>query len=105
MVNVGTGALVSAYTLLNADAKTVDHLMLMIAGKAQIRLLTEAQLSKKAIAEGASIKDEQKILDTWADYYAKAMDSIKDLVPADDEKTLRRILLAKELIKAHVPQL
>ncbi|WP_339878142.1 M28 family peptidase [uncultured Algoriphagus sp.] len=105
MVNVGTGALVSAYTLLNADETTVDQLMLMIAAKAQIRLMTEVQLSKNAIAAGGSKEDEQKILDTWADYYAKAMDSIKDLVPADDEKTLRRILLAKEAIKAHVPQL
>ncbi|SFB43415.1 M28 family peptidase [Algoriphagus aquimarinus] len=105
MVNVGTAALVSAFTLLNADAKTVDQLILMITAKAHIRLLTEVQLSKKAIAEGGSTKDEQLILDTWADYYAKAMDSIKDLVPADDEKTLRRIVLAKEAIKAQVPQL
>ncbi|WP_425638104.1 M28 family peptidase [Algoriphagus yeomjeoni] len=105
MVNVGTAALVSAYTLLNADSKTVDQLILMIAAKAHIRLLTEVQLSKKAITEGGSKEDEQKILDTWADYYAKAMDSIKDLVPADDEKTLRRILLAKEAIKAQVPKL
>ncbi|WP_339863898.1 M28 family peptidase [uncultured Algoriphagus sp.] len=105
MVNVGTAALVSAYTLLNADAKTVDHMIAMIAAKAQIRIMTEVQLSKKAIAEGGPKEDEQKILDTWADYYAKALDSIKDLVPADDEKTLRRIVLAKEGIKAHVPQL
>ncbi|WP_339753326.1 M28 family peptidase [Algoriphagus aquimarinus] len=105
MVNVGTAALVSAFTLLNADAKTVDQMIAMIAAKAQIRLLTEVQLSKKVIAEGGSTKDEQLILDTWADYYAKAMDSIKDLVPADDEKTLRRIVLAKEAIKAQVPQL
>nr|WP_091693436.1 M28 family peptidase [Algoriphagus locisalis] len=104
MVNVGTAALVSAYTLLNADSKTVNHLMSMIAAKAHIRLLTEVQLSKKAITEGGSKEDEQKILDTWADYYVKAMDSIKDLVPADDEKTLRRIVLAKESIKAHILQ-
>ena len=105
MVNVGTAALVSAYTLLNADSKTVDQLMLMLAAKAHIRLLTEIQLSKKAIAEGGSKEEEQKILDTWADYYSKAMDSIKDLVPADDEKTLRRIVLAKEVIKSQTPQL
>lgn len=105
MINVGTTALVSAYTLLNADEKTVEQLMLMIAAKANIRLLTEVELSKKAIAEGGSKEEEQKILDTWADYYAKAMDSIKDLVPAEDEGTLRRITLAKEAIKAQVPKL
>ncbi|MBN7815596.1 M28 family peptidase [Algoriphagus pacificus] len=105
MVNVGTAALVSAYTLLNADEKTVDQLMLMIAAKAKIRLLTEVELSKKAIAEGGSKEEEQKILDTWADYYANAMDSIKDLIPAEDEGRLRRITLAKEAIKAQVPKL
>lgn len=105
MVNVGTAALVSAYTLLNADDKTVNQLILMLAAKAQIRLMTEVQLSKKSIAEGESKEEEQKILDTWTDYYMKSLDSIKDLVPAGDEKTLRRIVLAKEAIKAHVPQL
>ncbi|PZX61102.1 peptidase M28-like protein [Algoriphagus ratkowskyi] len=105
MVNVGTAALVSAFTLLNADTKTVDQLIAMIAAKAHIRLLTEVQLSKKVIADGGSTKDEQLILDTWADYYVKTMNSIQDLVPADDEKTLRRIVLAKEAIKAQVPQL
>ena len=102
MRNVGTAALVSAYTLLNADAKTVDQLVLLIAAKAQIRLLSEVQLSKKAIAEGGSKEEEQKILHTWTDYYEHTMDSIKDLVPADDEKTLRKIALAKAAIKAHV---
>ncbi len=105
MQNVGTAALVSAFALLNADKKTVNHMMSLIAAKAQIRLLTEVQLSKKAIAAGGSKEDEQKIIDTWADYYAKSMDSIKDLVPEDDEKTFRRITLAKEAIKAQVPQL
>lgn len=105
MQNVGTAALVSAYTLLNADGKTADQMILLIAAESHIRLLTEVQLSKKAIADGGSKEDEQVILDTWADYYAKALDSIKDLVPADDEKTLRKIVLAKETIKAQVPQL
>lgn len=102
MQNVGTAALVSAYTLVNADAKTAEQLILMIAAKAQIRLLAEVQLSKKAIADGGSKKDEQLILNTWTDYYVKSLDTIKDLVPADDEKTLRKILLAKEAIKAQL---
>lgn len=105
MQNVGTAALVSAFALLNADKKTVNQMMSLIAANAHIRLLSEVQLSKKAIATGGSKEDEQKIIDTWADYYAKAMDSIKDLVPEDDEKTLRRITLAKEAIKAQVPHL
>ncbi|MBN3519993.1 M28 family peptidase [Algoriphagus lutimaris] len=105
MVNVGTAALVSAYTLLNGGNQTAEGMIALISASAQKRLTTEFKLSKKAITEGASKEDEQLILDTWADYYAKAMDSIKDLVPADDEGTLRRITLAKEAIKAKVPQL
>jgi len=105
LVNVGTGALASAYTLLNADVKTAEELLQMLLEKANARIEIEIMLSKKAITEGGSKEDEQKIIDTWADYYAKAMDSIKDLVPAEDEGTLRRITLAKEVIKAQVPKL
>lgn len=99
MVNVGTAALVSAYTLLNADEKTVDQLILMIVAKAHIRLLTEVQLSKKAIANGGSKEEEQLILDTWTDYYVKALDTVKDLVSADDAGALRQIELAKAGLK------
>lgn len=102
MQNVGTAALVSAFALLNADAKTVDHMIAMILAKASVRLITENQLSEKAIAAGASKEEEQKILDTWTEYYERTMDSIKDLVPADDEKTLKKITLAKAPIKAQL---
>jgi hypothetical protein len=106
MVNVGTGALVSAYTLLNADSKTAEDVLKMLLGKANARLEIEYQLSKKAIeSEGSTKEQEQKILDTWVDYYEKSLETIKDMIPADDEKTLRRILLAKEAIKAQIPQL
>lgn len=105
MKNVATGALVSAYTLLNADENSAEKMIGMLLEKASNRLMIEIGLSKKAIASGGSKEDEQKIIDTWADYYEKALDSIKDLVHDDDEKTLRRIQLAKETIKAQVPEL
>ncbi|WP_075351565.1 M28 family peptidase [Algoriphagus marinus] len=105
MKNVATGALVSAYTLLNSDSKTAEEILQMLMEKAKARLEIEITLSKQAIASGGSKEDEQKIIDTWADYYEKALDSIKDLVHDDDEKTLRRIQLAKETIKAQVPEL
>ncbi len=105
MQNVGTAALVSAFTLLNADAKTADDMITMLLAKASARLLTEVQLSKKAIAAGGSKEDEQEILDTWTDYYEKSLDTIKDLVPADSEKTLKKIALAKAAISAQMVQL
>ncbi|REG91586.1 M28 family peptidase [Algoriphagus antarcticus] len=105
MQNVGTAALVSAFTLLNADAKTAEDMITMLLAKASARLLTEVQLSKKAIAAGGHKEDEQEILDTWTDYYEKSLDTIKDLVPADSEKTLKKIALAKAAISAQMVQL
>lgn len=105
MQNVGSAALVSAFALLNADAKTAQQMILMLVSKATSRLMTESMLSKKAVTEGGSKTEEQLILDTWTDYYVKSLDTIKDIVPKEDEKTLRRITLAKEAIKAQAPQL
>jgi len=102
MVNVGTAALVSAFTLLNAEAKTAEQVITMLLAKASVRLITEVQLSKKAIAAGGSKEDEQKILDSWTEYYEKSLDTIKDLVPTDDVETLKKITMAKEMIKAQL---
>jgi hypothetical protein len=103
--NVATGALVSAYTLLNADENTAEQMIEMLLEKASHRLEIEVELSKKAIEAGESKEDEQLILDTWADFYNEAMDSIKDLVASDDEKTLNKIEAAKKLFKTQVSQL
>ncbi|UZD22746.1 M28 family peptidase [Algoriphagus halophytocola] len=105
MQNVGTAALVSAYTLLNADEHTADQLVLMLSSAAHARLQTEFQLSKDAIAGGGSKKDEQLILDTWVEYYAKALDSIKALISENDQATLQKISQAKEELKNKTPQL
>lgn len=100
MQNVGTAALVSAFTILNADAKTAKQMITMLLAKASVRLITEVQLSKKAIEAGGYKEDEQKILDSWTEYYEKSLDTIKDLVPTDDVETLKKITMAKEMIKA-----
>ncbi|MEP0712158.1 M28 family peptidase [Algoriphagus sp.] len=102
MVNVGTAALVSAFTLLNADSTTAQQMVLMLMSKATIRLTTESVLSKKVIAEGGSKAGEQLILDTWTDYYIRSLDSIKDMVAVDDAETLRQIEFAKVGLKEQV---
>ncbi|OOG77395.1 M28 family peptidase [Algoriphagus sp. A40] len=102
MVNVGTAALVSAYTLLNADEKTAEKMLEMLVLKATNRLIVESQLSKKAIAAGGDAKAEQEILDTWLDYYLKTLDTVKDLVPKGDEKTEKNIEMAKILLKTQI---
>ncbi|WP_373397551.1 M28 family peptidase [Algoriphagus halophilus] len=90
MVNVGTAALVSAYTLLNGDNQTAEQMVELIAARAQKRLTTEYELSKSSIAAGGSIKEEQEILDTWSDYYVKTLDTVKDLLTVDHPGTIKK---------------
>ncbi|GAB3218506.1 M28 family peptidase [Algoriphagus aestuariicola] len=101
MVNVGAAALVSAYTLLNADNKTAEKMLEMLVVEATDRLTIESQLSKAAIAAGANADAEQEILEIWLDYYIKAIDTVSDLVPEGDEKTEKKIEMAKVLLRAH----
>ncbi|MDG1277699.1 MAG: M28 family peptidase [Algoriphagus sp.] len=100
--NVATGALVSAYTLLNADENTAEKMIEMLLEKASQRLEIEVELSKKAIAAGGSKENEQEILDTWLDYYEKSLDTIKDLLLGDDAEISKKITKAKTAIKAQV---
>ena len=102
MVNVGTAALVSAFTLLNADAKTAEKMLEMVMSKALNRLNSEYELSKNAIAAGGSAEDEQTILDAWLDYYEKSLVAVKDLLPEVDEKIEIKIKQAKVFLKNQV---
>lgn len=105
MVNVGTAALVSAYTLLNGENQTAEQMVELIAARAQKRLATEYELSKSSIAAGGSSKEEQEILDTWSDYYVKTLDTVKDLLTVDHPGTLKKILDAQEAIKNQLGEL
>ncbi len=101
MVNVGTAALVSAYTLLNADGKTAEKMLEMLVAEASNRLAIENRLSKAAIASGGDLATEQDILDTWQGYYLKALDTVRDMVSEGDEKTLKKIEMAKAMLVSH----
>ncbi len=79
MKNVGISALVSAYTLINADANTGSSLVKSIGKAAKVRLTTEFELSKKAIAGGAKLKEEKKIIKAWSDWYQKTLASLEDM--------------------------
>lgn len=102
LINVGTAALASAYTLLNADENTADSMIRMLVDKASARLDTEYALSKKAVATGGSKLDEQEILDTWADYYEKSLNTITDLLPTENKEVLKKIEKAKAEIKSQL---
>lgn len=97
MKNVGTAALVSAYTLLNSDEATASLIIEKIIRVAQSRLYTELELSQKAISQGTSKESQMEILNAWSDWYIKTLDTVKDMtVNADidskivkSQKTLR----------------
>ncbi|MTI40227.1 M28 family peptidase [Fulvivirga lutimaris] len=79
--NVSISALVSAYTLINADYTTARQVIQTILNAAEKRLNNEFVLSKKAITNGKLVADETKILTAWNNWYLDALGSIEDLVP------------------------
>jgi len=85
MKNVGTAALASAYTLLNGDKKTSKLMAKTILEDAKQRLETEYQLSLKEIKSGGAKEVEMDILNTWNDWYQKALMSISDLSPESNQ--------------------
>jgi aminopeptidase YwaD len=96
MKNVGTGALASAYALLNADSEFGIQLIDSIMNIAKNRLNDEYVLSKAAITEGDDIKEQTHILDTWQNWYTETLDTIKDVEPTDNSQLNDKIQKAKE---------
>ncbi|SDB31079.1 Peptidase family M28 [Flavobacteriaceae bacterium MAR_2010_188] len=79
MKNVGTAALVSAYTLLNSDEITANAIAQQILKAAEKRLEIEFILSKAEISSGKNAMDEIKILKSWNNWYEKALMSVNDI--------------------------
>ncbi|MEZ4945455.1 MAG: M28 family peptidase [Cyclobacteriaceae bacterium] len=115
LVNVGTAALVSAYTLINADEETAQQLLTMLMASATIRMNKELELSRAAVAEGKAIDEEEEILNAWSDWYQQSFATVGDVVPDSDESLSDRISKAqaelealndsfKKKLKAHTSQ-
>ncbi|MES2417107.1 MAG: M28 family peptidase [Bacteroidota bacterium] len=79
MKNVGVSALTAAYTLITADENTAIATVKQVKTDALIRLKTEFELSKKAIAEGKPATTENHILETWAKWYTNALATISTM--------------------------
>lgn len=87
MKNVGISALTAAYTLISADENTATATVAQIKEDALVRLKTEFDLSKAAIAGGKSAKDEKHIIEIWGKWYTDALATIGKM--AVDPKTTR----------------
>lgn len=87
MKNVGISALTAAYTLITANENTAVATVNQIKADALIRLKTEFELSKAAIASGKSINDEKHIITVWGKWYVDALATIGKM--AINPKTTR----------------
>lgn len=76
MKNVGVSALTAGYTLVTANENTAAVTVAQVKANALIRLKTEFELSKKAIASGKSLADEKHIVEIWGKYYVDALATI-----------------------------
>lgn len=76
MKNVGVSALTAAYTLVTADESTATATVAQVKTDALVRLKTEFELSKKAIADGKAVADEKHIIEVWGKWYTDALATI-----------------------------
>ena len=91
--NVGTTALIAAYTLLNADENTAKLILLDLKKAAVSRLNEELKQSKIAINNGDSLATQIAIIRAWKDWYQKSFETTKELV--SDKK-----IISKEIEKS-----
>jgi hypothetical protein len=92
MKNVGVSALATAFTLTSADEATALYLIDEVKTNAFERLGVEYELSKAAIAKGASVKDEQHIIEVWTAWYKVAIEKMTDIeVSGTSTKVTARI--------------
>lgn len=78
--NVGTAALVSAYTLVNSGEVTAKSIIQKIENAAISRLEEELKQSKIALQKGDSLHIQTNIISAWEDWYVKAIATTHDLV-------------------------
>jgi hypothetical protein len=79
LANVGVSALVSAFTLASADGATARALVAEVERAAIARLDAEAALSRTALESGADRGQETMILETWTDWYRKALRTMSEI--------------------------
>ena len=97
--NVGTGALASAFVLLNSDANTALTLLNTIEKAAKKRLDDEFELSHESIKSGNSMRDELKIIKAWQNWYLKTMQSLNDMDNNFNQKLAIEIKTAQKDFK------
>jgi Zn-dependent M28 family amino/carboxypeptidase len=96
MKNVGTSALISAYTLLNADESTAKNILEEVKTAGIVRLKEELVQSQLALADSATLESQVEIIRAWEAWYAQALSSCSDLV--DDKSSIANDLKAAQIV-------
>ena len=94
IANVGVTALGSALALATADGPTAREIIRETTRAAVARLTTEARLSADTLRRGGSRDHEREILDTWRDYYVRAVLSAGDIEPGGPSTATQALLAA-----------
>jgi hypothetical protein len=92
LANVGVSALVSALTLASADGATARALVAELERAAVARLDAETALSREAVAKGGDRGKEQLILDTWTDWYRRAVRTTSEIEVGGSSAETRRAI-------------
>ncbi|MEP6763574.1 MAG: peptidase M28, partial [Gemmatimonadaceae bacterium] len=101
LYNVENAAMISALTLASADGAMARSLIDEQARAAIARLDVETALSKIELAKGGDMAKEKDILETWTDYYVKAIATMSDIeVGGSSEATKVAITAAQQKVDA-----
>jgi hypothetical protein len=95
--NVGTTALIAAYTLLNADNKTAKTILYNLEKDAVNRLNEELKQSKIALHKGDALSTQIEIINAWKDWYQRSFATTLDMV-ANEENISKEIESSQKLI-------
>ena len=93
MKNVGVSALATAFTLCSATEKTTLTLIDDIGRNATARFATEFELSKEEIKKGKLKKDEQHIIEVWANWYKLSIEKMKEINVNGSTKDINRKIM------------
>jgi aminopeptidase YwaD len=96
LANVGVSALVSAFTLASADGATARALVNEVERAAIGRLDTEAALSRAELSRGGDRGKETTILETWTDWYRKAIRTMSEIEVGGSSKDTERAIDAAD---------
>jgi hypothetical protein len=96
LANVGVSALVSALTLASADGATARALVSEVEHAAIARLDKEMVLSQDALKTGGDRARERLILDTWTDWYRRAIRTMAEIEVGGSSRDTQRAISAAD---------